>query len=330
MKSKSVKNSLTLMCLMIVLVSVIVIGGISISNISTMTSTANKNYENATALITPLLTQSVKPRAEKWRYDYYSDPLIQDSSTLYVVARHFPEKLANIAEPVLNRITEDLNAERYNTLSSAMLLLALDAYAQQYQGNGEQLQILLNGNAIGELQGAFRLADINDESANLTFANQSGQSAWFALSQSGYPKQAPTQNLKNGLEIDRTYTDKDGKEVKSVKIGDTVNVTVKVRSSSDYLSNVVITDLFPAGFEAVWNEETEVEGDDIWVPQHTDLREDRMLSYGDVTNETRYLKYKLKAVNIGTYQIPSVYAESMYDRSIKALAVGNGQLKVEK
>ena len=47
MKSKSVKNSLTLMCLMIVLVSVIVIGGISISNISTMTSTVNKNYENA-------------------------------------------------------------------------------------------------------------------------------------------------------------------------------------------------------------------------------------------------------------------------------------------
>ena len=47
MKSKSVKNSLTLMCLMTVLVSVIVIGGISISNISTMTSTANKNYENA-------------------------------------------------------------------------------------------------------------------------------------------------------------------------------------------------------------------------------------------------------------------------------------------
>ncbi len=289
-----------------------------------------KQDDKATALITPLLTQSVKPRTEKWRYDYYSDPLIQDSSTLYVVARHFPEKLANIAEPVLNRITEDLNAERYNTLSSAMLLLALDAYAQQYQGNGEQLQILLNGNAIGELQGAFRLADINDESANLTFANQSGQSAWFALSQSGYPKQAPTQNLKNGLEIDRTYTDKDGKEVKSVKIGDTVNVTVKVRSSSDYLSNVVITDLFPAGFEAVWSEETEVEGDDIWAPQHTDLREDRMLSYGDVTNETRYLKYKLKAVNIGTYQIPSVYAESMYDRSIKALAVGNGQLKVEK
>lgn len=45
MKSKSVKNSLTLMCLMIVLVSVMVIGGISILNISTMTSTANKNYE---------------------------------------------------------------------------------------------------------------------------------------------------------------------------------------------------------------------------------------------------------------------------------------------
>ena len=47
MKSKSVKNSLTIMCLLFVLVSAVVIGSISIANISTMTSMANKNYENA-------------------------------------------------------------------------------------------------------------------------------------------------------------------------------------------------------------------------------------------------------------------------------------------
>lgn len=289
-----------------------------------------KQTDKAASLIAPLLTHSIKPRTEKWRYDYYSDPLIQDSSMLYIVARHFPEKLSDLAEPVLNRITEDLNAERYNTLSSAMLLLALDAYAQQYQGNAEQLQILMNNNAIGELQGAFRIANISEESADLTFVNQSGETAWFALSQSGYPKSMPAQNVKNGLEIDRTYTDKDGKEVTSVKIGDTVNVTVKLRAVSNYVPNVVITDLFPAGFEAIWNEESEMESEAIWTPQHTELREDRMMSYGDATDETRYLKYKLKAVNIGTYQIPSVYAESMYDRSIKALTLGSGQIKVEK
>lgn len=47
MKSKSVKNSLTMMCLLIVLVSAVVLGGVSIVNISTMTAMANKNYENA-------------------------------------------------------------------------------------------------------------------------------------------------------------------------------------------------------------------------------------------------------------------------------------------
>lgn len=293
-----------------------------------------KQQELADKLIAPVLETLDKPRSTEWRYEYYYDPLIQDASALYIVARHFPEHLAAKAEPVLNRITEDLNGERYNTLSSAMILLALDAYAQHHQAEAEKLQITLDGSMLGELQGAFRFVDIAQQKATLAFSNQSQQPAWFAVSQSGYPQQAPQNVVKNGLEIDRTYTDKDGKPVQTVKIGDVINVTLNLRSTKGYLTDVVTTDLFPAGFEAIWNtteqdDENAIERG-IWRPAHTELREDRMIGYGSLDDSVLTLKYRLKAVNQGTFQIPAVYAESMYDRSIKALSIYKGSIKVEK
>ena len=71
-----------------------------------------KQQELADKLIAPVLETLDKPRSTEWRYEYYYDPLIQDASALYIVARHFPEHLVTKAEPVLNRITEDLNGER--------------------------------------------------------------------------------------------------------------------------------------------------------------------------------------------------------------------------
>ena len=45
-------------------------------------------------------------------------------------------------------------------------------------------------------------------------------------------QQPKAEAIKNGVEIDRTYTDKDGKPVTSVKLGDVVNVQVKVTISA--------------------------------------------------------------------------------------------------
>ncbi|HBO39384.1 MAG TPA: hypothetical protein DD638_12060, partial [Pasteurellaceae bacterium] len=294
---------------------------------------AYKNLQQdseAAKLIDPVVTQLLTERNTQWQYGYYYDPLIEDSSALYVIARHFPEKLEAVSDVVLARINKALNEQRYNTLSSAMVLLALDSYTQQHQANAEQLNINVNGKDISQLQGAFRLAVLDAEKADLNFINQSSQAAWFAISQSGYPQKASGQNLQNGLEIDRTYTDKNGKEISNVKIGDIINVTVKLRADRHLVPDVVITDLFPAGFEVIWQKGGEESSKDFWNPVHTDLREDRMLSYGDAKSETRYLTYQLKAVNIGTFNIPAVYAESMYDRSIKALVIGKGSIKIEK
>ncbi|SPY33081.1 alpha-2-macroglobulin [Pasteurella canis] len=289
-----------------------------------------KQDEEAHKLLENVIAKLNSERDVQWLYRHYSDPLIQDSSMLYVIARHFPKELAKVSEKVLTRIAQDLNQQRYNTLSSAMVLLALDAYAQQNQAELSALHIQQNGQDISQSNSLFRYADLTETQMNLDFVNSSTQAAWFALSQSGYPQTADNKALSNGLEIYRSYTDKEGNEVKSVQIGETIYATIKVRSIADYLTDVIITDLYPAGFEVIWQSDVEEASVDAWYPQHSEVREDRILSYGSVEGEMKTLKYQLKAVNIGTFQIPPVYAESMYDRTIKAYSANEGQIKVTK
>ncbi|MFD1805796.1 alpha-2-macroglobulin [Pasteurella oralis] len=289
-----------------------------------------KQETEANQLIESVIKQLTNERNEKWLYRSYSDPLIQDSSMLYVIARHFPMHLAKVSDKVLTRIAQDLNQQRYNTLSSAMVLLALDAYTQQNQTDITALHIQQNEQDISQSNPLFRFADLMETQMNLAFVNNSTQPAWFALTQVGYPQKADDKALADGLEIYRTYTDEKGQPLNSVRIGDTIYATIKVRSISDYLTDVIITDLYPAGFEVIWQSGVEEASADGWYPQHSEVREDRILSYGDVEGEMKTLKYQLKAVNIGTFQIPPVYAESMYDRSIKAYSASEGKIQVIK
>ncbi|MGC6377586.1 alpha-2-macroglobulin [Bisgaard Taxon 45] len=287
-----------------------------------------KQDSEANKLIEPVVNQLIAPRQTQWTYQEYSDPLIKDSTMLYVIARHFPAQLAKVSDSVLDRIVQDLNQQRYNTLSSAMVLLALDAYAQQHQTDLTNLHIQHQGKAIGQSTTLFHLAQLTDTQMDLSFVNNSQHAAWFALSQHGYPQQAAQKALYQGLEIDRTYTDKDGKPLSRINIGDVIDVTVKIRSTADYVSDVIITDLYPAGFEVIWQQNAEEESEDDGFVQHTDLREDRLLSYLTAEKEMRVLKYQLKAVNVGTFQIPPIYAESMYDRAIKAYSASKGHIQV--
>ncbi|WP_373779168.1 alpha-2-macroglobulin [Glaesserella sp.] len=291
-----------------------------------------KQDQEANNLITPLIAKLNQARTTEWQFADFDDPMIQDSVALYVIARHFPAKLDSVSETVLSRISDDVNAQRYNTLSSAMMLLALDSYVQH---NPNAVKDLTIHNAAGSVissdcGGLFACTVLNDN-GQIRFDNKSSGTAWFAVSQAGYPQTAAEKSISQGLEIHRTYTDDAGKEISEVKLGETINVTVVIRAPKGYQSDVVITDLFPAGFEAVWQKNGEEEDEvklPIWLPTHTDLREDRLLNYGGVGSDSSALTYKLKAVSVGEYRIPAVYAESMYNRAIKAQFVPQGVIKV--
>ena len=133
--------------------------------------------------------------------------------------------------------------------------------------------------------------------------------------------------------------DKQGKPVNEIKLGDEIDVVVKVRATQNPVNDVVITDFIPAGFEVLWknqndsNDEDEVEIQPfdklIWMPDYTDIREDRVLNYGNVDTQLRTFKYRLRAAHQGRFHVPPVYAESMYLRQIKGQSDAKGMLTVE-
>ncbi|MBL6752277.1 MAG: alpha-2-macroglobulin family protein [Nevskia sp.] len=53
-------------------------------------------------------------------------------------------------------------------------------------------------------------------------------------------------------------------------------------------------------------------------PDYADLREDRVVAYGEITPDIQELRYRIKATNVGTFRVPPAYGEALYDRRIQA------------
>jgi uncharacterized protein YfaS (alpha-2-macroglobulin family) len=66
-----------------------------------------------------------------------------------------------------------------------------------------------------------------------------------------------------------------------------------------------------------------------WMPYHIDLREDRLVLYGDATRDAATFVYRVRATNAGVFQTPPAFAEGMYNRTITGLGLA-GKLEIVK
>ena len=56
-----------------------------------------------------------------------------------------------------------------------------------------------------------------------------------------------------------------------------------------------------------------------WTPYHVDVREDRLVLYGDATKDAATFVYRVRATNAGVFQVPPAFAEGMYNRTVTGL-----------
>ena len=66
--------------------------------------------------------------------------------------------------------------------------------------------------------------------------------------ESGYDREAPDWKSASGLDVAREIDDPNGAPVREVKLGDTLEVHLRIRSEQPWVSAAVV-DLLPAGFE---------------------------------------------------------------------------------
>ena len=304
---------------------------------------------------------SVEPSGEH-SYDEWHDPMTSDAELLYLLARHFPERLVHLPETLLDTMVRRISDGEYHSLSAAATILALDAYATS-AGPVAAPELAVKAmladkswRALPLPAGLFPSTDFPVEARSLRFSGPADLRTFYLVDESGFDRAPPAEPLVQGLEILREYLDDAGKPVTQVRLGDQVTVRVKFRAvRRDAVRDAVLVDLLPGGFDLVvpsqapaeqrylsastGEDEEEGDGDRdycicVWLferprgfPDFADLREDRVVLYGVATTNLQTFSYRIKATNIGSFVVPPAQGEAMYDPRVRARSAA-GRIQV--
>jgi uncharacterized protein YfaS (alpha-2-macroglobulin family) len=319
-----------------------------------------KQDQEAERLIKPM--QDVLTRAtieNAYKFERWYDTLLRDSTILYIISKHFPERARALPPAALANLVRPIQRGWYNTLSSAQTILALDAYgAQAGEGKLALSEILKDGAAkpLDATAGALVRGAFDSAATALRVDNAADLHAWYAVTQAGFDRAPPTGELKQGLEIIREFTDADGKALTQATLGQEINVHLKIRATdADTIGNIAIVDLLPGGFEVVqqpppaptdnangdnanagdaptpppaWQSPIGLPGSS-WNLSYADVRDDRVVIYGTATRNVSEFVYRIRATNAGSFVVPPAYGESMYDRTVQARSLG-AKIEVRK
>ncbi|KJV62334.1 alpha-2-macroglobulin family protein [Rickettsia amblyommatis] len=254
----------------------------------------------------------------KTNYQYYN-PLIKYSQYLYLISMHFPERLKDFDPKIVQDIAL-FAKDNYNSLSASYAIMASLAYADKINNVDEAtIKVTSTDKEVTLTGDKVMIAELSVENKNIDFTSSSN-GFFYQLLTSGYDKQlTENKEIVKGIEITKKYLDENNKEVSKVKLGDNITVEITMRSGSNKtLSNMVLLDLLPAGFELlpdnnhvnILERTQEVM---IWKPIYMYNRDDRVMIFGTISDQKMTYQYKIKAVNKGIFSTPAIYSEAMYD-----------------
>ena len=288
-------------------------------------------------------------------YAYYYDSGIDSAWTVYLAHKHFAKDAERISVRAIENLLQPLKDNSYNTLSSALIVLALDAYTSAKTSAGlPRLQAFAadgKERSIGETFGVLQRAAFLASDQKLGVIPPEATPAWYVLSQSGYDKSMPKAVQNQGIEINREYLNADGSALTSATLGQEITVRLRLRAlGGDVVGSLAVVDLLPGGFEPVVQlppahaDAGDSDGNDgdssppvatLALPgstldtEHVEQREDRIVLYASAGPKVSEFLYKIRPSNPGKFVIPPPYAESMYERRIYAQGGPAGTIEVK-
>jgi uncharacterized protein YfaS (alpha-2-macroglobulin family) len=203
--------------------------------------------------------------------------------------------------------------------------------------------------------GAMPKVAVSETAGRLEFSKEGPLRAYYVVNESGFDRNQATGEMNRGIEIFREFVDAKGIVLTRVTVGQEFFVRLRLRATQrDRVPQIAIVDLLPGGVEAVLELQPPadtsaagidpavarqrtvasalpigVTGQSDWFPHHVDLREDRLVLYGQATRDVGTFLYRVRATNGGVFQIPPAFAEGMYNRTITGLSP-TGKLEIVK
>ncbi|HWR77158.1 MAG TPA: alpha-2-macroglobulin [Thiobacillus sp.] len=288
------------------------------------------------------LVKRIRDNKQRNYWDAYYDPLVHDAMSIYLIAKHFPDKLRQLPPETFERIGAQIQEGWYHSLSSSAVVLAVDAYsnavAQSAATKGVKASTTdrqggSHALSLGALVPLAKAA-LPIGTAGVRLSNNGEFPLYYAVSEAGYERDIPLVAQSKGLEIIREFLDAQGKPITEARLGDEITVRLRVRATGTQVDNVAVADVLPGGLEPVLTSPSDSEQTDLplwrqrlggggsWQIQYADIREDRVLFYGHVYTSQNEVTYKVRATNVGEFVVPGAWGEAMYDRKTFARSAG--------
>lgn len=259
-----------------------------------------------------------------------------------VLARHFPSMLdmeaENLSARLLERLNQPYGVSTFAAAQAARGLLLLTAKHTGEPVPGVALQCTRMQPGFADLvsqepvwqQGLLTLNAPGCAEFSLTMPEGQHPLFWEVNTQ-GYDRVVPEKPLAQGLEVTRRFTSEAGQEVKmgdTVQQGSVIRVTLGVRvfeGNAGQAVPVVLADLFPGGFELVLTHPDDTPSS---TTNRAERREDRFILHTTADAQPLEWVYHLRAVSRGTFTVPAVQAEGMYNRALLGYTAG-GVIKIQ-
>ena len=243
--------------------------------------------------------------------------------------------------PFIPHLVESLtdsasNRQRWGTTQeNAYAFLALGKYLNKLP------QQKFTGEIVRDTEHVVRFDSIGKQLANSDWDGshfkiniQGNGTCYFYWEAFGIGRDSYIEEYGNGIVVNRRYLTQDQSRVKKVfQQGELLIAEITVKSLSKDLHNVVVVDMLPAGFEIEnprlkTRDSSSILHQKSFRPNNIDIRDDRLILFGAFPkdNEQKFY-YTLRAVTEGSFTLPPISAEAMYDPSKSAVA-GTGTIQV--
>ncbi|WP_158974760.1 alpha-2-macroglobulin [Cellulophaga sp. L1A9] len=274
-----------------------------------------------------LKTASIDFQASK--YDYYSYGSIERNRAMALETYILLKDKAK-AQELAKTIAASLKEQRWmSTQSTAYSLLAMGKFAEMVGGKGIKASVTVNGkteNVSTSKTLASRTLEIKKGTNSISLKNQEGNVVYVSIINNGILPVGSEKEIQRNLGLQTVFKGRDGSriDVSSITQGtDFVAEVTLTNTTSSAVKNMALSEIFPSGWEIVNTRFTDFGDFAQNNVTHTDLRDDRANFYFDLKkNETKTFRILLNASYLGTYYLPGIQVEAMYDNDYVARTKG--------
>jgi uncharacterized protein YfaS (alpha-2-macroglobulin family) len=220
------------------------------------------------------------------------------------------------------------SGEWMSTQTSAYCLYSMSKFAQANGSKGINISYT-NGGKMQAINTPKTFADrvlaITGNNA-VTIKNNKQSTLYVKVVYSGILPVGQEQTVERGLKTGIVFKDRAGKAINPGTLSQGTEFVAEVTISNtkgERVENVALTQIIPSGWEIVNTRFTDFGNFAENNVDYTDIRDDRTNFYFPLkANETKTFRLLLNASYPGSYYLPGVQCEAMYDNSYLARTKG--------